>query len=91
MIFEEVFKEILATYKVKSPIPTQCFRSITQQICKVHEITSEILTSETILQIFTKINDIFKIKLSKRLKDLKIVNNGGKQHAYGLYFQANIF
>ena len=80
-IVDDVIKEHLTTYEVKAPVPSQCFRIICQQICKVHELLVDIFTTETITQLFTKINDLFKTRLSKQLKELNVVNDGGPQHA----------
>ena len=81
-IVDDVFKEHLLTYEVKAPVPSQCFRVVCQQICKVHELLVDIFTIDTIVQLFTKINDLFKQRLSKRLKELNVINDGGPQHAY---------
>lgn len=80
-IVENVFKEHLTVYEVKAPVPSQCFRTICQQICKVHELLVDIFTIETLIELFTKINDMFKSHLSKRLKQLNVVNDAGPQHA----------
>jgi vacuolar protein sorting-associated protein 54 len=71
----------LVTYEVKAPVPSQCFRTICQQICKVHELLADILTTETLVNLFTKINELFKARLSKRLKELNVINDAGPQHA----------
>ena len=48
----------------------------------VHELLVDIFTNETIIQLFTKMNDMLKQRLRQRLMELNVVNDGGPQHAY---------
>jgi vacuolar protein sorting-associated protein 54 len=78
---DDIFRELLSKYQVIAPVPSQCFRSICQQILRIHEITSEIFNSNTIVSLFTDIHFKFKLRLGERLKELNVVNDGGPQHA----------
>ena len=78
---DDIFREFLSNYEVIAPVPSQCFRSICQQISRVHEIVSEILGPVNVLQLFTDIHGKFKTRLSMRLKELGVVGDGGPQHA----------
>ena len=80
-MIDDNFREFLSQYEVIAPVPSQCFRSICQQISRVHEIITEILSTTTILQLFTEIHIKFKQRLSIRLKELNVINDGGPQHA----------
>jgi vacuolar protein sorting-associated protein 54 len=80
-MIDENFREFLTQYEVIAPVPSQCFRSICQQITRVHEIFSEILSDSTVTILFTEIHLRFKQRLSQRLKELNVKNDGGPQHA----------
>jgi vacuolar protein sorting-associated protein 54 len=81
-MIDDKFRECLAQYEVIAPVPSQCFRSICQQITRVHEIVSQLLGEQTIIVLFTEIHDKFKLRLKERLRELNVVNDGGPQHAY---------
>ena len=80
-MIDENFREFLTQYEVIAPVPSQCFRSICQQITRVHEIVTELLGSASVVQLFTEIHAKFKNRLSMRLHDLGVTNDGGPQHA----------
>lgn len=80
-MIDENFREFLTQYEVIAPVPSQCFRSICQQITRVHEIVTELLGSASVVQLFTEIHTKFKNRLSMRLHDLGVTNDGGPQHA----------
>jgi vacuolar protein sorting-associated protein 54 len=80
-MIDENFREFLSQYEVIAPVPSQCFRSICQQITRVHEIFTETLSDQTVVSIFTEIHLKFKQRLSQRLKELNVNNDGGPQHA----------
>jgi vacuolar protein sorting-associated protein 54 len=80
-MIDDKFRESLSVYEVIAPVPSQCFRSLCQQITRVHEIISELLSEQTIVDLFTEIHDKFKQRLKERLNELNVVNDGGPQHA----------
>ena len=80
-MIDDNFRELLTQYEVIAPVPSQCFRSICQQITRVHEIISVLLNSETIVQLFTDLHAKFKNRLGMRLQELGVTNDGGPQHA----------
>lgn len=80
-IVDGVFIQFLSNYEVKAPVPSQSFKNICQQICKVHELLSDVLRNESLVVLFANIHEKFKERLKYRLKDLNVVNDGGPQHA----------
>ncbi len=80
-MIDDIFRELLSKYEVIAPVPSQCFRSICQQLLRIHEITSEIFNDSTLVKMFTEIHSKFKQRLGDRLKELNVVNDGGPQHA----------
>jgi vacuolar protein sorting-associated protein 54 len=80
-MIDDNFRELLLQYEVIAPVPSQCFRSICQKITRSHEIVNEILSPSTVISLFTDLHSKFKQRLSARLKELKVVNDGGPQHA----------
>lgn len=80
-MIDDSFREFLVQYEVIAPVPSQCFRSICQQITRVHEIVTELLGKATVLELFTEIHSKFKIRLASRLTELGVTNDGGPQHA----------
>ena len=80
-MIDENFREFLTQYEVIAPVPSQCFRSICQQIGRVHEIITELLGNVTVIELFTEIHAKFKNRLTMRLNELGVVNDGGPQHA----------
>jgi vacuolar protein sorting-associated protein 54 len=80
-MIDEIFRDLLSNYEVIAPVPSQSFRSICQQICRIHEIVSEVFSAPIIIDLFNEIHNKFKTRLAKRLKELGVVNDGGPQHA----------
>lgn len=80
-MIDEKLRECLCQYEVIAPVPSQSFRTICQQITRVHEIVCELLAEQTIVELFTEIHEKFKTRLKERLKELNVVNDGGPQHA----------
>jgi vacuolar protein sorting-associated protein 54 len=80
-MIDDIFRDLLSKYEVIAPVPSQCFRSICQQLLRIHEITSEIFNDSTLVKMFTEIHSKFKQRLGDRLKELNVVNDGGPQHA----------
>ena len=80
-MIDDKFRECLSQYEVIAPVPSQSFRTICQQITRVHEIVSELLSEQTMISLFTEIHEKFKIRLKERLKELNVINDGGPQHA----------
>lgn len=80
-MIDESFRELLSQYEVIAPVPSQCFRSICQQITRVHEIFADILSNSTVVSLFTEIHLKFKQRLKQRLRELNVNNDGGPQHA----------
>lgn len=80
-MIDDNFREFLIQYEVIAPVPSQCFRSICQQISRVHEIVNEVLGSASVIQLFTHIHSKFKNRLGMRLHELGVTNDGGPQHA----------
>jgi len=78
---DENFREFLTQYEVIAPVPSQCFRSICQQITRVHEIVTELLGKPTVIELFSEIHAKFKNRLGMRLHELGVTNDGGPQHA----------
>ena len=80
-MIDDIFRELLATYQVIAPVPSQCFRSTCQQIAKVHEITQQLFNQAKLIALFTDIHVKFKSRLAQRLRELGVLNDGGPQHA----------
>ena len=80
-MIDDNFREVFSNYEVIAPVPSQCFRTICNQITKVHGIVSEILNEPTLIQLFNEIHVKFKEGLNERLRVLNVVNDGGPQHA----------
>lgn len=80
-MIDDIFREVFSNYEVIAPVPSQCFRTICNQITKVHGIVSEILNEPTLIQLFNEIHVKFKERLNERLRVLNVVNDGGPQHA----------
>jgi vacuolar protein sorting-associated protein 54 len=78
---DENFRDLLTQYEVIAPVPSQCFRSICQQIMRVHEIVTELLGNATVIELFSEIHAKFKNRLGMRLHELGVTNDGGPQHA----------
>ena len=78
---DDNFREFLSQYEVIAPVPSQCFRSICQQITRVHEIVTQLLGNTTVIALFTEIHAKFKLRLAKRLSELGVTNDGGPQLA----------
>ena len=80
-IIEVAFQETLSSYEVRAPMPSDCFRTlITRHIAAFYNAVAKIVSSTDLILLFTRVNSIFKHLLSKRLRQLKIVNDGGPQH-----------
>ena len=62
-------------------MPSDCFRTlVTRHIAAFYNAVSRIVSSADLILLFTRLNSIFKHVLSKRLRQLKIANDGGPQH-----------
>lgn len=81
-MMDEIFRESLSSYQVIAPVPSECFRSICNQINRVHAIVIDILAEPTLIRLFTDIHEKFKTRLKDRLKELNVVNDGGPKHAF---------
>lgn len=81
-MMDEIFGESLSSYQVIAPVPSECFRSICNQINRVHAIVIDILAEPTLIRLFTDIHEKFKTRLKDRLKELNVVNDGGPKHAF---------
>lgn len=81
-----MFENQLAKWEVKAPVPSSCFRSISKQLTKFHEAVSDLLPSEFLQNLFTRIHADFKAKLRNHLVQLHINNDGGPQHGLAFLF-----
>ena len=80
-IVESAFDDTLSTYEVRAPMPSDCFRTlVTRHIAAFYNAVARIVSSSDLILLFTRLNSIFKRILGKRLRQLKIVNDGGPQH-----------
>ena len=80
-IIESTFGDTLSSYEVRAPMPSDCFRTlVTRHITAFYNAVVKIVSPSDLILLFTRLNSIFKQLLSKRLRQLKIVNDGGPQH-----------
>jgi hypothetical protein len=77
---DEIFDNLLSSYQVIAPVPSECFRSTCSQIARIHQVVKEALSSRTVVKLFTEIHLKFKQKLAKRLKELNVTNDAGPKH-----------
>ena len=62
-------------------MPSDCFRTlVTRHIAAFYNAVARIVSPADLLLLFTRLNAIFKHLLGKRLRQLKIANDGGPQH-----------
>ncbi|CAF1260171.1 unnamed protein product [Adineta ricciae] len=80
-IIESTFGDTLSTYEVRAPVPSDCFRTlVTRHIMAFYNAVARIVSPSDLILLFTRLNSIFKQLLAKRLRQLKIANDGGPQH-----------
>ena len=80
-MIELTFDETLSSYEVRAPVPSDCFRTlVTRHITAFYNGIGSIVSPADLLLLFTRLNFIFKKLLRKRLRQLRIVNDGGPQH-----------
>lgn len=80
-IIESTFGDTLSSYEVRAPMPSDCFRTlVTRHITAFYNAVAKIVSPSDLILLFTRLNSIFKQLLAKRLKQLKIANDGGPQH-----------
>ncbi|XP_064600313.1 vacuolar protein sorting-associated protein 54-like [Liolophura sinensis] len=79
-ILDSMFEVQLSKWEVKPPMPSNCFRSISKQIARLHEAIVDLLPHKQIQDLFKKINKSFKSHLRLQLTRLGVNNNGGPQH-----------
>ena len=80
-IIERTFSDTLSSYEVRAPMPSDCFRTlVTRHITAFYNAVAKIVSPSDLILLFTRLNSIFKQLLSKRLRQLKIANDGGPQH-----------
>ena len=80
-IIESTFDDTLSSYEVRAPMPSDCFRTlVTRHIAAFYNAVARIVSPSDLILLFTRLNSIFKQLLSKRLKILRIANDGGPQH-----------
>ena len=64
-------------------MPSDCFRTlVTRHIAAFYNAVAKIVSPSDLILLFTRLNSIFKQLLSKRLKILRIANDGGPQHGF---------
>jgi vacuolar protein sorting-associated protein 54 len=80
-LIKSTFDNPLSTYEVRAPVPSDCFRTIVAQYITVfYNAIAHIVSPTDLFLLFTRLNSVFKYLLAKRLRQLKIVNDGGPQH-----------
>ncbi|CAF0872146.1 unnamed protein product [Rotaria sp. Silwood1] len=80
-IIENTFDETLSSYEVRAPMPSDCFRTlVTRHITAFYNAVARIVSPSDLILLFTRLNSIFKQLLARRLRQLRIANDGGPQH-----------
>ncbi|CAF4224161.1 unnamed protein product, partial [Rotaria magnacalcarata] len=80
-IIETTFNDTLSSYEVRAPMPSDCFRTlVTRHITAFYNAVARIVSPSDLILLFTRLNSIFKQLLAKRLRQLRIANDGGPQH-----------
>ncbi|CAF0831024.1 unnamed protein product [Adineta steineri] len=80
-IIETAFDDTLSSYEVRAPMPSDCFRTlVTRHIAVFYNAVARIVSPSDLILLFTRLNSIFKQLLAKRLRQLRIANDGGPQH-----------
>ncbi|CAF4560950.1 unnamed protein product, partial [Rotaria socialis] len=80
-IIETTFGDTLSSYEVRAPMPSDCFRTlVTRHITAFYNAVARIVSPSDLILLFTRLNSIFKQLLAKRLRQLRIANDGGPQH-----------
>ncbi|CAF1083047.1 unnamed protein product [Rotaria sordida] len=80
-IIESTFGDTLSSYEVRAPMPSDCFRTlVTRHITSFYNAVARIVSPSDLILLFTRLNSIFKQLLAKRLRQLRIANDGGPQH-----------
>lgn len=79
-IMDELITKLLAKWEVKSPTPSQCFKTITKQLLKLHEALDDLVPPDHLQALFLGIEQNFKTCLKSHLNKLNITNNGSTEH-----------
>nr|XP_054758347.1 vacuolar protein sorting-associated protein 54-like [Lytechinus pictus] len=76
-IMDDSFRSCLSQWEVKAPVPSSCFREICKRIKKLYEAIADLLPSEQVKVLFTRLNASFKTRLKDQLIHLNVHNDGG--------------
>ncbi|KAK3093216.1 hypothetical protein FSP39_012788 [Pinctada imbricata] len=79
-VMEGVVSSQLVKWEVKAPMPSACFRAICKQLAKMHEALVDILPLDQVKDIFSRINQSFKVFIREQCIKLDVSRNGGPQH-----------